>query len=201
MSPYLFIHIPKTGGRSVLSALGDKFTVQHRTIVDVQDTDRTLLGPTVTKFTVIRNPWDRAVSMWMFFGHMGLLKTAISFRDWLARKKNFPDLRPRLSQWSHLIKRDGTCPINNFLRFENLAADFASIASTIGIAAALPHIGEREKSMVVRIANIRYSNSSEVDTMRAAVADYHNAYTTQALIDTVSASESEVISRFGYSYP
>jgi len=78
----LFIHIPKTAGRSVMKSLEQQYGVwhisngrtsknktnYHSTLADyeewIEDSERTDIPPYI--FTVVRNPWMRAAS-WFFF--------------------------------------------------------------------------------------------------------------------------------------
>ena len=88
MKPYLFLHIPKTGGSSVVQCLPngrcslDKFFVDNKKNEDLDnygygaarhhytleqmekiETLRSNLTPQLYKFVFVRNPWDRVVSI------------------------------------------------------------------------------------------------------------------------------------------
>lgn len=58
MRRYEFMHIPKTGGSSVAKALNieSDHRIQHKRIIDDD----------VFKFTFVRNPWDRFVSIYNY---------------------------------------------------------------------------------------------------------------------------------------
>jgi hypothetical protein len=100
---YHFIHIPKCGGKSIFTALNWDWNIykqsQHHTLTDLLDgtvENRKVKPMPVRKFnekfsfTVIRNPWERLVSVFLFFK----IDKNITFENWILSETPF--------QWDHL---------------------------------------------------------------------------------------------------
>ena len=186
----------------MLSALGVKFHCEHKTLSDYCRE----LGDEVVKerfkFTCVRNPWDRAVSWWAFFGNMGAQR--VPFEQWLqkqAHRRNRPPTQKfHLDQMSFCRSPDGEILMDYFLRFEKLDQDFLPIAERFGIPATLPRIGQRDRQDRQRMAEaIRRSKHPERAPL-LATADYRDMYKSQASIDLVAELDSETVKRFGYSF-
>lgn len=203
MTNALFIHIPKTAGRSILKAMGVQWSSAHPTIAQSAKADPTILTDAAFKFACVRNPWDRVVSLWLFFGHMGMPSEVKPFDKWLLTKLNWKKrtpsvlVRPIMDQMWFCKDDSGVVRIDEFLRFENVATDFAKVASRLGISQKLPALGTEEKAMLLQVTK----PGPEKDALSAITNDYHAAYTSQELIDAVAFFDSETIKRFGYSYP
>lgn len=144
---YAFVHINKTGGTSIVRALGMRF--QHRTAAEM----RAKLGDRRWErrftFSVVRNPWDRAVSLYHFrvdTDQTGLGDGRLSFPDWAVAvyRDRDPELRdkPRMfaPQTWWLAGADGRPDVDRVARFERLGADFDDICRRIGVRAELPHL-------------------------------------------------------------
>ncbi|MEO1796990.1 MAG: sulfotransferase family 2 domain-containing protein [Pseudomonadota bacterium] len=175
---YLFIHIPKTGGTSLALALearakagdimaGDTPKARrrkgrlkglpargrlwkHATLADLDG----WLGPHdldgLTIFTLVRNPWDRAVSYYHWlrgqsFDHraVGLAKT-LSFADFLDHPHTRASLRAH-PYASYVTDAAGTERATHFIRLEHLGEDLPALEAALGIPLAMPHENRSER--------------------------------------------------------
>ena len=155
---WLFIHLMRTGGNSVQSVLAcyseDKFTTsrgqdgvdrfgvqghytghKHFSLQDYADVVPPDIFSGLFKFTVVRNPWARAISA--FF---------LPLR-WMGRQPHWSieEFRHEIQDMPCMasqLKLNGVPgQLDMILRFENLETDFAALTARLGIGtgAILPH--------------------------------------------------------------
>ena len=81
------------------------------------------------KFTVVRNPWDMAVSMyyWQINGPSNQFSSKMSFKDFI---NNCPI---ELLDNSLIYLVEGESIIDTFIKFENLTNDWRDLVNVIGI--------------------------------------------------------------------
>ena len=138
----LFIHIPKTAGMSMSKSMKPLVGVKpHAPIWDPE-------LPNKYSFTIVRNPYDRAVSMWKFASQKRLLNPidpSISFLHYLNNyfNKPFPAWRAEFSKYAlnsssnhvyeefypstsmlDFISIDGVVKVNDIMKFEELNLEF-----------------------------------------------------------------------------
>lgn len=152
----LFIHIPKSAGRSVVRGLFDVKSVEHAPADWYQQ-----LNPDkfehYFKFTFVRNPWDRAVSAYTYLCNGG---SAASVDDmhWATFVNSLGSFDNFVCNWmseENIYRNALFTPQVTFLkdtfgridmdfvgRFENLEADFNKVAAKLEIAAELPHLNQ-----------------------------------------------------------
>lgn len=162
---YLFIHIPKTGGTALALALearalkddllvGDtpKARARRRRLNGLQTAGRLWKHSTLADldglvtpaeladlfvFTLVRNPWDRAVSYYHWlraqsFAHPAVgLARLLDFPGFLAH----PQTEASLAAWpcaAYLRGRDGAERCDLFARLEHLETDLAPFEAHLG---------------------------------------------------------------------
>ena len=157
---WLFIHIPRTGGNSVQSVLArysedkltctvfqdgiDRFEVQgpytgnkHFRLKDYADSVPPDIFSKLFKFTVVRNPWARAIS-WFFLP----LKWISAERQPRWSAGEFCREIEHMPSMARMLNVNGSPgQMDMLLRFETLGTDFAALTERLGIetGATLPH--------------------------------------------------------------
>ena len=158
---YIFIHINKTGGTSIIDITGKPFR-KHMTAKEVIAVVGQKKWDAAYKFAVVRNPWDKMVS---HYKHNIKTKPKtmrqvgssageyISFNDWLEctlgevkNKKFFNRAQHFLPQVEWLRDNSGNICMDKILRFESLSTDFSSVADELGFNKDLPHLNSTERT-------------------------------------------------------
>jgi hypothetical protein len=121
----VFIHIPKTGGTSIRETLGLNTKFYHKRLRDFEETP-------LNTFTVVRNPYDRAVSMCAHQQKDKSLTPEI-FTEWCLKETS-----PRLYKKYDIcfadpmldfITVDNKIVVKDIIRFENLGKDIKKFFS------------------------------------------------------------------------
>lgn len=150
---FIFIHIPRCAGMSVRKALGE-MPVGKKNIMGDMGTAITLkafVGKKIWndsfKFCFVRNPWDRAVSMWKYINLKRNRWQQLSFSEFLEQPK---DLNPAerwhsTTQLFHITDENGNIMADFIGRFENLQEDVNRVCEKCGIKKSqLPHMNKTE---------------------------------------------------------
>jgi hypothetical protein len=119
----IFIHIPRTGGTVLKWCLNDK--IQNLEYIQKQGHAFARLRKQNVgdwerryKFTIIRNPWERAVSL-----YYKSLKSK-TFAEWLQETD--------LDQEHYFCDLDGSILVNDIFRYEHLAESVHTICERAG---------------------------------------------------------------------
>jgi chondroitin 4-sulfotransferase 11 len=154
-----FLHIPKTAGTSMIEWLiTNKGKSQH----DEWDTHPLLSTihehrtPNFT-FTVVRNPWDRIVSMYFYMRKIAFNPGRKQSSKWLKLNKITQENFPTFQDWLYNINNSiipndfwflgSTCqttwidrPVDLIIRYENLEKEFVKIQEVYNTRYPLPHL-------------------------------------------------------------
>ena len=152
----LFIHVPKSAGRSVVRGLFDVKSVEHAPAEWYQQLDPDKFER-YFKFSFVRNPWDRAVSAYTYLGRGG---SAASEEDaqWSSFVKRFESFDDFVCRWmsaDNIMRNALFTPQAVFLkdmfgqvamdfvgRFEHLEQDFRRVAQRLQVDGELPHLNQ-----------------------------------------------------------
>lgn len=207
---FLFVHVPKTAGTAMASAL-EPFAVRgtrtglRRTLRwlplreaperayfrkhETAAAMRFKLGPQVfdrfVRFTVVRNPFEHAVSHYEYLKEFRNPRkaaefAAMSFDEYLhwrtiARGPFVPSFSVLPDQTHWLVDRKGRLLVDRVLRFENLAADFDSLIEVIGLSSIRMHRINPTKAKAEGRSLASYYDSVTADQVRELYArDFRN---------------------------
>ena len=193
---FLFVHIPKMAGNSIQSVLRDysedelvalrseqdgverfglrnpKYKLKkHSTLADY----RAALGETefgnLYKFTCVRNPWDRMISLYFTPTQNTAVWDRKKFRKIISTALSVPDYL-RLDQG----EENPFGNVEYIMRFENLEDDFRTVCAALDISPPiLP----------------QYNRSNR---------DHYSRYYNDELRELVRARFATEIERFGYTF-
>ncbi|WP_395542086.1 sulfotransferase family 2 domain-containing protein [Neotabrizicola sp. sgz301269] len=165
---FIFVHVPKTAGTAMTAALESHAVTGTRTPLrralrwlpvreapdrayfrkhETAAAMRAKLGPQVFdrffRFTVVRNPFDHAVSHYEYLKEFRNPRkaaefAAMSFADYLrwrstARGLFVPSFSVLPDQAHWLVDGAGQLLVNRVMRFETLADDFAQAMEEVGL--------------------------------------------------------------------
>ena len=175
---YVFIHIPKTGGTALALALearamkddlmlGDTPKARrrrrwlrgartrgrlwkHSTLADIEGLVPDAVLDRLFAFTLVRNPWDRAVSYYHWardqrFDHPAVaLARELDFAAFIAH----PLIRASFRRWpasAWMRRSDGLEQCAAYIRLERFEADAAPLFKHLGFRFALTRVNESDR--------------------------------------------------------
>ena len=135
----LFIHVPKSAGRSIVRGLFNVRSVEHAPADWYQLLDPDKYGD-YFKFTFVRNPWDRAVSAYTYLLQGGSAASTEDrqWSDFVSSFESFDDFACNWITPDNVMRYALFTPQVEFLR--NRFGLIATVAERLGIDASLPHI-------------------------------------------------------------
>ncbi|MGE4324886.1 MAG: sulfotransferase family 2 domain-containing protein [Pseudodonghicola sp.] len=170
---YVFIHIPKTGGTSLALALearamkddlmlGDtpkarlrrrrlKGAVahgrlwKHSTLADIEGLVPAATLDGLFAFTLVRNPWARALSYYRWlrlqsFDHPAVrLASGLAFEGFVTHRDTRAAFRAH-PYGSYMRRSDGREQCDAYIRLEHFDADAQPLLAHLGVSLLLPHV-------------------------------------------------------------
>jgi hypothetical protein len=149
----IFVHIQKTGGSSILKALGREMHSRHkhRFASEFRDMYGQDQWDRAYKFAFVRNPWDRLVSWWSMVNHYRdayaqgakfnrfftyILQNGHSFEDFILNcDADIEDIDGRKcifrNQLDYVTDSEGRIIVDYIGRFETLAVDFNQLSAKL----------------------------------------------------------------------
>lgn len=170
----IFVHIPKTGGTSIeeviwplktdrieenlwmgfVDSYHNKYqtgALQHLTASQIRSEVGSLVFDEYYKFTVVRNPWEKAVSQFMYLKKRKYLRDFIGMSRWASFKKYLKLISKKthvqwMKQSDFLVDSEGGLLVDEILRFEDLDSDFQKVKLKLGFSSLeLPHVNKSER--------------------------------------------------------
>lgn len=149
----IFIHIPKTAGTSVLSSLNKGINVSRDHVTWQEYKNRSPhFFKNHFKFSFVRNPWDRAVSVYFYLRNGGNQQEDLYYKQII--ENNFQTFEKfaegflnKDTIWSHrlfwpqsfyLIDHQGKLQVDFLGKFESINDDFQYIMKILKIYHTLP---------------------------------------------------------------
>lgn len=167
----VFIHIPKNAGISITRWFAKHFKIKPTQTGYIHPETSMIKIPFDETFAVVRNPWDRTVSLWSFWNKMNRMD--ISFDEFV---RNIHTYKFHEGAWFTLDQSQKTWipdGVTYLLKFETLEEDFKLIQEKFGCFEPLEH-----------------ENTSEHDE--------YEKYYTQETWDIVAEVFKDDIEEFGY---
>lgn len=225
----IFVHIPRTAGQSIehvfLRSLG--LTWETRAPLLLRPNDRPELGPprlahlkardyvkfkyisqdlfgSYFKFTFVRNPWDRLVSLYRYLG----FAQRSSYKQFLAHHLPhlWDDMHWFIGPQVGFIYSGDHCLVDFVGTFEQLNEDFAFICQRLQMKPhKLPHVNQKKRgssttpsglSLLERLRGRRSVTDAIGSHSTPTFRDYYDS-NTRAFVEDLYRDD---IQAFGYSF-
>lgn len=183
----IFIHINKSAGTSIEMVLRSSpaiFRKHYMTAMDIRDFVCEDKWNEYFKFAIVRNPWDKMVSLYKYRRKMKKIPRALEFNQFIHGVDNYTT--PRKSkrniiqtsnQLEFCVDKNGVIILDYIGRFENIHKEWRHICNEIKCTKSLPHV------KVTKSKHIHYSK-----------------YYDDESVDIISCRFDKDISYFGYKF-
>ncbi len=205
----VFIHVPKTGGTSVLRALGYGRRGRDHLPWFVYQTANPEYYGRAFSFAFVRNPWDRAVSAYRYLkgggsgrereADMRAIAAYDSFTAFVLEglaEGHFRSHLLFLPQAYFVLGGSGEPEVDFVGRFERIEEDFRVVAERLGLPAGLP----RENVGQAGGAGKGEQTGSARTGEQAGGVAYRAAYEDAAAADVIAEIYREDIRAFDYTF-
>lgn len=131
----IFVHVIKTGGVSIATALNMKEKQCHFPASHIQSLLLKRTWRNYYKFSFVRNPWDKMISQY-FFNHSEWARPETTFSEYIRLLNSGYKVCKQPPFHSHYLDRE----LDFIGRFENIQEDFNAVCDSIEIPRRdLPH--------------------------------------------------------------
>ncbi len=181
----IFVHIPKTGGSSIENVIwplkSDRVVenlwmglvrpyynkyqmdgLQHLTSNQIKTEVGSKVFSSYYKFSVVRNPWEKAVSQFIYTKHKRKdLRKIIDMTKWTSFEKYLNLISENehthwMKQVNFICDKNGTIMVDKIIRFENIEKEFELIRQHLGIQnITLPHVNKSKRKHYTKYYNKR----------------------------------------------
>lgn len=221
----IFVHIPKTAGRSIETFFMNNLDLDRENDEDrakllITDNDDPAKGTEklshlsateyvqcghITqqkfdgfyKFSFVRNPWARLVSEYRYRNFL----SHKSFKDFVMNKLPAPGrddkYRHIMPQTGMLYDNSGNLLVDFVGKFEHLQQDFDQVCQQLGIAdSSLPHVNSSDKKSRELRRKVRNYFHRNAESKLHGYVDYYDSETREFVADLYRAD----IENFSYSF-
>lgn len=189
----IFVHIPKAAGVSVARALYGNLGFGHRKLRDYQEIFRPAVFERMFKFTIVRNPFDRLHSAYVFLNNGGWGREDEAFRvNVLSRYPDFQTFVLEGLQEERVLRYYHFIPQDVFLETAN--GPLADI-DFVGRLESLPQDFEKIRQRVNPQAQLKHENRS----VGREPGDFRRHYTSE-MVDVVNRVYGRSLALLDYSF-
>ena len=144
---FIFTHIPKTGGTSILSLFTKNYKHKsHTKTISLLNNEN---FKKYYKFTIVRNPWDRMVSLYFWKIMVHKIKS-LDFKLFIDYLNNHSKLEEIFQRDANIVNhtkgyidfylKDSANKYDHIGRFEDLHTTFLELKLKFDLKSCMPHL-------------------------------------------------------------